>query len=77
MFKLDVVKAEEPEIKLPTSDGSLKKQKSSSKTSAYASLTTPKPLTVLQTVENSFREENTRPPDLPPEKSLCRSRGNS
>ena len=61
MFKLDVVKAEEPEIKLPTSDGSLKKQKSSSKTSAYASLTTPKPLTVLQTVENSERDGNTRP----------------
>ena len=39
-------KAEEPEIKLPTSAGSLKKQKSSRKTSISALLTTPKPLTV-------------------------------
>ena len=30
-----------------------------------------------QTVENSSREGNTRPPDLPPEKSVCRSRSNS
>ena len=30
-----------------------------------------------QTVENSLRDGNTRPPDLPPEKSVCRSRSNS
>ena len=30
-----------------------------------------------QTMENSERDENTRPPDLPPEKSVCRSRSNS
>ena len=30
-----------------------------------------------QTVENSSRDVNTRPPDLPPEKSVCRSRSNS
>ena len=46
MFKLDLEKAEEPEIKLPTSVGSSKKQESSRKTSASALLTTPKPLTV-------------------------------
>ena len=45
MFKLDLEKAEEPEIKLPTSVGSWKKQKSSRKTSTSL-LTTPKPLTV-------------------------------
>ena len=39
-------KAEEPEIKLPTSAGSSKKQESSRKTSISALLTTPKPLTV-------------------------------
>ena len=39
-------KAEEPEIKLPAHDGSLKKQKSSRKTSTSALLTRPKPLTV-------------------------------
>ena len=46
MFKLDLEKAEESEIKLPTSIGSLKKQENSRKTSTSASLTTPKPLTV-------------------------------
>ena len=38
--------AEEPEIKLPTSAGSWKKQESSRKTSISALLTMPKPLTV-------------------------------
>ena len=46
MFKLDLEKAEEPEIKLPTSVRSLNKQESSRKTSTSALLTTPKPLTV-------------------------------
>ena len=46
MFKLVLEKAEEPEIKLPTSDRSSKKQKSSKKTSISALLTRPKPLTV-------------------------------
>ena len=43
-------KAEEPEIKLPTSDGSLKTQESSGKTSTSALLTMPKPLTVWITI---------------------------
>ena len=46
MFKLDLVKTEEPEITLPTSAGSSKKQENSRKTSTSALLTTPKPLTV-------------------------------
>ena len=46
MLKLDLEKTEEPEIKLPTSAGSSKKQESSRKTSTSVSLTTPKPLTV-------------------------------
>ena len=46
MFKLDLEKAEEPEIKLPNSAGSSKKQESSRKTSTSALLTLPKPLTV-------------------------------
>ena len=45
-FKLDLERAEEPEIKLPTSAGSWKKQESSRKTSISAVLTMPKPLTV-------------------------------
>ena len=43
MFKLVLEKAEEPEIKLPTSAGSSKKQESSRKTSISALLTMPKP----------------------------------
>ena len=44
MFKLDLEKAEEPEIKLPTSAGSWKKQESFRKTSTFALLAMPKPL---------------------------------
>ena len=50
MIKLDLEKAEEAEIKLPTSVGSLKKQESSRKTSISALLTVPKPLTVWITI---------------------------
>ena len=46
MFKVDLEKAEEPEVKLLTSVGSAKKQESSRKTSTSALLTKPKPLTV-------------------------------
>ena len=47
MFKLDLEKAEEPEIKLPTSVGSSRKQKSPEKyLSTSALLIMPKPLTV-------------------------------
>ena len=50
MFKLVLGKAEEPEVLLPTSTGSLKKQESSGKTSISALLTMPKPLTVWITI---------------------------
>ena len=50
MFKLDLEKAEEPETKLPTSIGSLKKQERSRKTSISALLTMSKPLTVWITI---------------------------
>ena len=46
MFNLDLEKAEEPEIKLPTSVGSSKQQESSRRTSTSALLLIPKPLTV-------------------------------
>ena len=85
MFKLDLEKAEEPEIKLPTSAGSSKK--SSRKTFTSAVLTMPKPVTVwitmllllllLNTVENSERDGNIRPPDLPLQKTICRLGSNS
>ena len=52
MFKLVLEKAEEPEIKLPTSVGSSKKQESARKTSTTALLTTPKLLTVWITTNS-------------------------
>ena len=55
-----------------------KKSKSSRKTSTSALLTMPKSLCGSQpTVENFSRDGNTRPPDPPPEKSVCRSRSKS
>ena len=78
MFKLVLEKAEEPEIKLPTSVGSSEKQDSSRKTSVSALLIMPKPLCgSQQSVENSLRDGNTRPPDPSPEKPVCRSGSNS
>ena len=78
MFKLNLEKAEEPEIKLPTSIGSSK------------NLVPEKYLLLLywlcqslwlyglqQTVGNSSRDGNTRPLDQPPENSVCRSSNNS
>ena len=74
MFKLVLEKAEEPEIKLSTSSGSSKKQESSRKTSISALLTMTKFDCVDHNkLENSSRDGNTKPPDLPPEKSVCRS----
>src|SRR5574341_1406675 len=57
MFKLVLEKAEEPEIKLPKTTGSLKKQKSSRKTSISALLTMPKPLTVWITINWKILKE--------------------
>ena len=50
MFKLDLEKAEEPGIKLPTSAGPSKKQESSRKISISTLLAMPKPLTVWITI---------------------------
>ena len=57
MFKLDLEKIEEPEIKVPTSIGSSKKQESSRKTSISALLTMPKPLTVWITTNWKILKE--------------------
>ena len=54
MFKLDLEKAEEPEIKLPTSAGSWTKQESSIITSASALMTMPKPLNVWSQQTGKF-----------------------
>ena len=70
MCKLVLEKAEEPEIKLPTSTGSSKNKRVLEKTSISALLTMPKPLTVDHNkLENSSRDGNTRLPYLPSEKS--------
>ena len=57
MFKLDLEKAEEPEIKLLTSTGSSKRQESSRETSISALLTMPKPLTVWITINWKILKE--------------------
>ena len=71
-------KAEEPEIKLPTTAGSWKKQETSRKTSISALLTVLKPLTVWITINWKILKELGIPDHLLRlEKSLCRSGSNS
>ena len=57
MFKLDLEKTEEPEVKLPTPVGSLEKQESSRKPSTSDLLTMPKPLTVWNNTNWKILEE--------------------
>ena len=64
MFKLVLEKAEEPEIKLPTSIESLKNQESSGKASISALLTMPKPLTVWITINWKILKEMGKPDHL-------------
>ena len=80
MFKLELGKAEEPEIKLPISVGSEKKQQNSRKTSTSASLTMLKPLTVWLTTNcGKFLKEMGIPDHLMmfPEKPVCKSKSNN
>ena len=75
MFKLDLEKGEEPEVKLPTYVGLLKKQENPTS----GSLTILKPL-IAQIKTNGKilrRDGNNSPSNMPPEKSLCRTRSNS
>ena len=76
MFKLDLEKAEEPEIKLPTSVGS-EKARELQKNFCFIDFGKASDCVNHKTVENSSRDGNTRPPELPPVKSVCRSRSNS
>ena len=78
MLKLDLEKAEEPEIKLPTPVGSQKKQESSRKNIYFCFVDYAKAFDCVDhnKLENSSRDGNTRPPNLPPEKPVCRSRSN-
>ena len=76
MSKLSLEKAEEPEIKLPTSIGSIQKAIDSRGTSTSVSLTMLQPWLCgsQQTVKYSLRDGNTRPHYLSPEKPVCGSR---
>ena len=75
MFNLDLKKAEEPDQITYIHWIIGKAREFQKKTSVSASLTMPKPVWI--TMENSSRDETTRPLYLPPEKLVCRSRSNS
>ena len=79
MFKLVLQKAEEPEVKFPTSAGSLKKQESSKKKIYFCFIDYAKAFDYVDhnKLENSESDGNTRPSDLPLEKSVCKSGSNS
>ena len=64
MFKLDLEKAEEPEIKVSTFIGSQKKQENSSKTPTSDLLTMQKPLTVWSTTNCGKLTKMEIPDDL-------------
>ena len=72
MFKLDWEKAEEPEVKLAISVGSSKKQKSSRKNIYFCFIDYGKNFDCVDhsKLENSSKDGNTRPPDLPLKKSV-------
>ena len=78
MFKLVLKKAEEPEIKLPTSAG-LSKKPEFQKNIYFCFIDYAKTFDCVDhhKPDNSERDGNTRPRDLPLEKSVCRSRSNS
>ena len=78
MFKLVLEKVDEPEIKLPTSAGSLKKQEFQ-KNIYFCFIDYARAFDCVDhnKLENSERNVNTRPPDLPLEKPVCRSGSNS
>ena len=80
VFKLVLEKAEEPEIKLSTSAGSSKKAREFQKKKIYfCFIDYAKAFDCVDhnKLENSERDGNIRPPDLPLEKPVCRSGSNS
>ena len=79
MFNLDLEKAEEPEIKLPTSAGSQEKKKEFQKNIYFCFIDC---ANALDCVDHNklwkiLQEMGIRPPYLLPEKSVCRLRRNS
>ena len=79
MLNLALEKAEEPEIKLPTSSGSSKKAREFQKNIYFCFIDYAKAFDCMDhnKLENSEGDGNTRPPDLPLEKPICRSGSNS
>ena len=79
MFKLDLEKAEELEIKLPTSVGLSKKAREFQKNIYFCFIDYAKAFDCVDhnKLWEMLKERNTKPPYLPPEKSVCRSRINS
>ena len=74
MSKLDLEKAEEPEIKLPTTVGLSKKQEGFQKNIYFCFTDNAKAFDCVDPnkLGNSSRDGTTRPPYLPPEKSVCK-----
>ena len=75
MFKMDLENVEEPEIKFPTYTGSSKKQESSRTNINFCFIDYAK---AFDCVDHNkpwkiLKEIGIRPPDLPPDKSVCRS----
>ena len=77
VFKLDLEKAEEPEIKLPISAGSSKKQKSSKENIYFCFIDYAKTFDYGDHNKLWKILQDMGLPDLSPEKSVCRSRSNS
>ena len=80
MFKLDLEKAEEPEIKIANIHWIIKRAREFQKKNIYFCFTDyAKAFDCVNhnKLENSERDGSTSPPDLPLEKSLCRLGGNS
>ena len=79
MFKLVLQKAEEPEIKLPTSAGSWKKAREFQKNIYFCFIDYAKAFDCVDhnKLWKILRDGNPRPPDLPLEKPVYRSGSNS
>ena len=79
MFKLDLEKAEEPEInQVANISCFIIKAREFQKNICFCFIDYAKAFNCVDhhKLENSSRDGNTRPPDLPPDKSVCRSRSN-
>ena len=79
MFKLVLKKAEEPEIKFVNIRWIIEKAREFQKNIYFCFIGYAKAFDCVDhnKLENSERDGKTRPPDLPPEKSVCRSRSNN